>query len=115
MYCQYTINVPAGKKIHLVFQELNLALTYWHDFLEVFNELLFNNVYFLIKNIYDQIVDSSPENYGKVLATFHAGDEAVNTTTKGESMFIFFEANRGGYTKNGKAPAWKATYYVVEK
>jgi len=60
MYCQYTINVSAGEKIHLVFQELNLAFTDWHDFLEVFNELLFNNVYFLIKNIYDQIVDSSP-------------------------------------------------------
>ena len=61
------------------------------------------------------MVDSSPDNNGKVLATFNAGDEAVATTTSGESMSIFFEANQDGYTKNGKAPAWKATYTVIEK
>lgn len=60
-------------------------------------------------------MDGSPDNYGKILATFDAGDEAVATTTSGESMLIFFEANQDGYTKNGKAPAWKANYTVVEK
>ena len=29
-------------------------------------------------------------------------------------MFIFFEANQGGYTKNGMVPAWNATYFIVD-
>lgn len=120
VYCRYKINVPEGKRIHLVFQELNLAFTDWGDFLEVYNYL----IYFFIhahfsrhrfKVYHNQIVDSSPRNYGKVLATFNAGDEAVAITTSGESMFVFFEANQGGHTNNRKAPAWKATYYVLEK
>jgi len=35
VYCLYTINVPEGKRIHLVFQELNLVFSDWDDFLEV--------------------------------------------------------------------------------
>ena len=61
-----------------------------------------------------QVVDKSPENYGKVLASFNAGDEAVKITTRGESMSLFFEANPGGYTKNEEAPVWRAAYYVIE-
>jgi len=62
-----------------------------------------------------QVIDKSHDNYGKILATFNAGDEAVAITTSGESMSIFFEGTLGGFTKNGKAPAWKATYYAIEK
>ena len=38
----------------------------------------------------------------------------MSTTTTGESMLVFFEGNRGGYTKNGMVPAWTATYFIVE-
>jgi len=64
---------------------------------------------------YHKVVDKSPQNYGKVLATFDAGDEGVATMTIGESISVFFEANPGGYTKNGKAPVWRAAYRAVEK
>lgn len=50
-----------------------------------------------------------------VLATLYAGGEAVATMTSRESMSIYFEGNPGGYTKNRKAPAWRATYYVIER
>jgi len=119
MYCQYTINAPAGKRIRLVFQELNLAFTDQGDFIEVWSFFLFTEFFkciycfiFHMKTNYNQVVDKSPGNYGKVLATFNAGDGAM--ITSGESMFIYFEANPGGYTKNGKAAAWRAAYHVVE-
>lgn len=114
-FCQYTIGVPPGKRVQLVFQLLNIANTNWGDFVEVSiirNDSISLEFYHDESSLLIQVIDNSISP-AAVLVTLRPGNAGVTTTTSGNSMIVVFEANAGGTTNNGQPAAWQATYSVV--